>query len=120
MSFRINPWTENLFIEVASAIGGADSPNPGRCLSLLKQEDEDAYNDFVNNSTYCGTPANCNVSVLAFDDGDVDGAGAGDGENDEWHFDAANVIALICRLEHGSAIVYGWTNLTFSGFAIKE
>ena len=114
MSFRVDFFSEGLFIEVASAIGGADYPNPGRCLSLL---DSDARSDFL--TTFCDNPADCNVRVEASDNGDLNGAGAGDGENDEWRIDASNVVALICNL-FKPAFVYGMTELSFGATAIKE
>ena len=114
MSFRVDFFSENLFIEVASAIGGADYPNPGRCLSLLSEADRSNFLD-----EQCADPANCNVLVEAFDNGDLNGAGAGDGENDEWRIDASSVVALICNL-FKPAFVYGMTELSFGVTAIKE
>lgn len=113
MSFRVNFWSPHVFVEAASEIGGADSPNPGRCLSMLSNADRAA---FV--AAECGPESNCNVSVTAFDNGDINGAGDGDGENDEWHVVANNTVALMCDLQNH--VVFGMTTLSFGAEAIKE
>lgn len=115
MGFGVNFWNQGIFIEIASVIGGEGSLNPGRCLSLLSEPERTAYL-----STQCSDAANCNVNVVAFDDGDLSGAGTGDGENDEWHVDAVDVWALMCNLGSGYEKVYGMTRLNFGTVAIKE
>ena len=117
MSFRLDFFRspDNLFVEAASAIGGADFPNPGRCLSLLSGDDRDA---FLLEQCPSGSESNCNVSVTAFDLGDIGGAGDNDGENDEWDIVANNTVALMCDLLDN--VVFGMTTLTFGANAIKE
>lgn len=115
MSFRINFWNQDIFIEVASAIGGEGAPNPGRCLSLLNEQQRD---DFLLDK--CLDPAGCNVSVTAYDDGFNSGTGKDDGENDEWHIDASDVWALMCNRRSGYEKVYGMTQLDIGAVAIKE
>ena len=109
MSFRMNYWNQEIFIEIASGDGGGGSLSPGRCLSLLSEYE---LGEFLG---LCGTN-NCDVDVTAFDGGDLEGAGAGDGESDEWHVDAYMDKTLI----YNSELVYGMTTMTFGLEAIKE
>lgn len=115
MSFRASYWNHNIFVEVASNIGGDGAPNPGRCLALLS---EDQKNNFLGLCNEAKT--NCNVGVTALDNGDTSSAGGGDGENDSWSVSAINVWALICGQLSGSETVYGVTTLSFDVDAIKD
>jgi hypothetical protein len=114
MSFRANYWNHNIFVELASDMGGDGSGAPGRCMSLLDQTEREAFLEG------CSNPEDCNVSVTAWDDGDLWGAGAEDGENDEWTVSANSALGLICGLLQGAETVYGMTEMTFDFHAIKE
>jgi hypothetical protein len=115
MSFRANYWNHNIFVEIASNLGGDGSLKPGRCLALM---DESQRSAFLQSA--CGNQNDCNVLVIASDGGDLNEAGAGDGENDEWLVSANESVALICGQLSGSEIIYGMTTLTFEIHAIKE
>ena len=115
MSFRSSYWNHNIFVEIASDIGGDGAPNPGRCLALLDDVQRKNFLDIA-----CADPADCNVEVTASDSGDISGAGIGDLENDRWVVSANGGFALICGQLSGSEIVYGMTVLTFDIEAIKE
>ncbi len=125
MSYRLGFGGGAIFIEVASAIGGDGVLDPGRCLSLLT---EDQRTDFFEDVCLSDIN-NCNVEVTAFDrgnEGPFPGnenpeAGAGDGENDAWQVvaDGANgVTALICN--RNTSTVLGKATLFFGFKAIKK
>jgi len=111
MSYRVG-FGSGLLIEIASDIGGASSPNPGRCLSFLGN---DARTAFI---AACETSGNCNVTVEAFDDGSFTGAGFEDGENDSWTVTADDATALIC--DRQTSTVLGTATMSFSFDAIKK
>ncbi len=111
MSYRLSFGGGALFIEVASAIGGDGALDPGRCLSLLTGKQRDAF--FENE---CLSDDNqCNVSVMASNDGDGMG-----GENDAWRVEANGVTALICLRNNNTNTVLGKATLWFGFNAIKK
>ena len=110
MSYRLE-FHNGLFVEIASAIGGSSEANPGRCLSL-------APNPTALAAVLCSSDGACNVEVTAFDGGSFTGAGAGDGENDEWQVVANNDTALICDRHNNT--VFGKATLAFDFNAIKK
>jgi len=108
MSFKVM-FDGGPLIEIASAIGGANSEDAGRCLSLLTADQRDAF--LTNN---CTDPADCNVSITASDnDSSSDG-------NVKWEIDAVGVTALICQTGPGNNVVIGQTTLTFGFDAEKK
>ena len=120
MSYRLAFGGGELLIEVASAIGGDGGLDPGRCLSLLS--DNQQREDFFQNECL-GYDSNCNVEVTAFDlgnEGDFpgEGNGVGDGENDAWQVVANGVTALICN--RNTSEVLGKATLFFGFKAIKK
>jgi len=130
MSFRLF-FGGRFTFEVASAIGVDGSQDPGTCLSLLTEDELDAFldehcRDDPNDPNDPGDPADCNVSVTAYDQGNAGpfpgdgstGAGAGDEENDAWNVEAIGVTALIC--DRPGATVIGKATLTFGFDAIKK
>ncbi len=129
MSFRLF-FGGGLTVEVASAIGADGSQDPGTCLSMLTEGQLDAFLDEhcragPNDQDHPG-PADCNVEVTAYDQGnegpfpgdDTGAAGAGDGENDAWRVVADGVTALIC--DRPGVTVIGKATLTFGFDAIKK
>jgi len=101
MSFRV-VYYEQIILEIASDIGGPDSPNPGRCLSILSEEERRAYLH-----EFCSTLSNCNVAVspVAMD---------ADGRNNAWDIEALNDTGLICSTLSGDIKIIGVaTNISF-------
>jgi hypothetical protein len=112
MNFRLSFGGGEFLIEVASAIGGGGALDPGRCLSLLS---EDQRTSFLNQ--HCreplGDPADCNVSVAA-------SKSTMGGENDAWRVVANDVTALICLRNNNTSTVLGKATLTFGFTAIDK
>lgn len=114
MSYRISfdGAEANFIIEFASAIGGAGGPTPGRCLSLLSDEDRAAFlNEYCpkmpNNED--GHRTGCDVLVTAKGKNQ-------DGRNNYWSVSGTGLTGLICRLGMDSAVygIYTGANVDFT------
>ncbi len=93
---------EGIRLDIASDIGGGDAPDPGRCLSIMTDEERDAFL-----AASCSTAADCNVTVTAVG---VDS----DNRNNSWDIVAANDTGLICsRGPLGSFVIGVATGVTF-------